>query len=80
MDNNNIITKNWSKPWGVYPNIGTSMPSKEGIIEEKLSTDAFKKEINNCINAGASVIGACCGSNPYYIHALRDLIDLYTKQ
>ena len=75
-----IITKNWSKPWGVYPNIGRSMPSKEGIIEEKLSTDAFKKEINNCINAGASVIGACCGSNPYYIHALRDLIDLYTKQ
>ena len=75
-----IITKYWSKSWGVYPNIGTSIPSKEGIIEEKLSIDDFKEEINNCMNAGASVVGACCGSNPYYINALRGLIDLHTKQ
>ena len=43
-------------------------------------TTNFKEEINNCINAGASVVGACCGSNPYYINALRGLIDLHTKQ
>ena len=55
------------------------MPSKEGIIGRKLSVDGFIEQVNSFIDAGASVIGACCGSNPSYIKAIRDLINLKTK-
>jgi homocysteine S-methyltransferase len=74
-----LFLENWTKSWGVYPNVGLSMPSKEGIIESKLSVDVFMKHVNSYIDAGASVIGACCGSNPSYIKAMRDLINLKTK-
>ena len=75
-DEIDIIVKYWSESWGVYPNVGMSMPSKEGIIKNQLCVDDFIKEVNNYIDAGASVIGACCGSNPYYIQSLRDLINI----
>ena len=74
-----IIIKNWTKAWGVYPNIGLSMPSKEGMIESKLSINRFVKHVDSYINDGASVIGACCGSNPSYIKAIRDSINLKIK-
>ena len=31
-----LIKNKWTKPWGVYPNVGISMPSKEGIIDKKM--------------------------------------------
>ena len=74
-----LIIENWTKSWGVYPNVGLSMPSKEGIIGRKLSVDGFIKQVNSYIDAGASVVGACCGSNPSYIKAIRDLINLKAK-
>ncbi len=75
-----LIKNNWTKPWGVYPNVGISMPSKEGIIDKKISINGFIKQVTKYIDAGACVIGACCGSNPYYIKALRALIDINTKK
>ena len=74
-----FIIKNWTKSWGVYPNAGLSMPSKEGIIESKLSVNRFMKQVNSYIDDGASVIGACCGSSPSYIRAIRDSINLKIK-
>jgi len=70
-----FIKKNWTKSWGVYPNVGLSMPSKEGIIESKLTVNRFMKQVNSYIDDGASVIGACCGSNPSYIKAIRNSIN-----
>ena len=75
-----LIKNNWTKPWGVYPNVGISMPSKEGVIDKKISINGFIKKVTKYIDAGACVIGACCGSNPYYIKALRALIDINTKK
>ncbi len=74
-----FIIKNWTKSWGVYPNVGLSMPSKEGIIESKLIVNRFMKQVNSYIDDGASVIGACCGSSPSYIRAIRDSINLKIK-
>ena len=75
-----LIKNNWTKPWGVYPNVGISMPSKEGVIDKKISINGFIKQVTKYIDAGACVIGACCGSNPYYIKALRALIDINKKK
>ena len=52
------------------------MPTKEGVIEEKLSIEEFSNEINNYLNSSAKVVGACCGSDPGYIKAARKAIDL----
>ena len=71
-----ILLKNWKGPWGVYPNVGAAMPTKEGVIEKKLTIKEFAKEINKYLTSGAKVIGACCGSNPKYIRAAREAIDL----
>ena len=71
-----VLLRNWKGPWGVYPNVGAAMPTKEGVIEKKLTIKEFAKEINKYLTSGAKVIGACCGSNPKYIRAAREAIDL----
>jgi len=71
-----VLLRNWKGPWGVYPNVGTVMPTKEGVIEKKLTIKEFANEINKYLTSGAKVIGACCGSNPDYIRAAREAIDL----
>ncbi len=29
-----VLLRNWKGSWGVYPNVGAAMPTKEGVIEE----------------------------------------------
>ena len=71
-----LLLTNWKGAWGVYPNVGVAMPTKEGVIEEKLTIKEFAKEINTYLTSGARVVGGCCGSNPDYIRAAREAIDL----
>ena len=71
-----LLLTNWKGAWGVYPNVGVAMPTKEGVIEEKLTINEFAKEINTYLTSGANVVGGCCGSNPDYIRAAREAIDL----
>ena len=71
-----FLLTNWKGPWGVYPNVGAAMPTKEGVLEKKLTIKEFANEINIYLNSGAKVVGACCGSNPDYIKAARKTIDL----
>ena len=74
-----LLLTNWKGAWGVYPNVGVAMPTKEGVIEEKLTIKEFANEINKYLTSGAKVIGACCGSNPNYISAAREAIDLLAE-
>ena len=71
-----FLLTNWKGAWGVYPNVGVAMPTKVGVIEEKLTIKEFAKEINTYLTSGANVVGGCCGSNPDYIRAAREAIDL----
>ena len=71
-----LLLTNWKGAWGVYPNVGVAMPTKEGVLEEKLTIKEFAKEINTYLTSGANVVGGCCGSNPDYIRAAREAIDL----
>ena len=75
----NVLLRNWKGPWGVYPNVGAAMPTKEGVIEKKLTIKEFANEINKYLTSGAKVIGACCGSSPDYISAARKAIDLLAE-
>ena len=59
-----VLNELWSGSWGVYPNTGVSMPSKNGNIDEMVSDDEFSVAIKRYADMGANMVGACCGSTP----------------
>ena len=61
----------WSGSWGVYPNTGVSMPSKNGNIDEMVSDDEFSVAIKRYVDMGANMVGACCGSTPETIGQIK---------
>ena len=68
------IKKNWSKQWGLYPNIGIGEPSPNGVILNYHSDKEFLELVDKSIHMGASVIGGCCGSNPNHISLIKQQI------
>ena len=71
-----IINK-WVGKWGVYPNVGLSMPTKDGYFKKTVDNHLFLKEVSMYIDKGASIIGACCGSNPELISMISKHVDRY---
>jgi homocysteine S-methyltransferase len=69
-----IIVDNWHRDWGIYPNLGKGEPEWRGNITEYESKEIFLSVIKYALNAGASVVGACCGSSPDHIKEIKKLI------
>ena len=67
------LAENLAGKWGVYPNMGIGEPSPDGRITEYESTGNFIAVMENAIEMGAFVVGACCGSSPEHIKNLRSL-------
>ena len=65
------IAANTHLPVIAKPNAG--LPNLEGTYE--LSADAFAGQAARLADAGASLIGGCCGTSPEYIRKLAALID-----
>lgn len=40
-----------------------------------LDADSFAQEMQKCIEAGATVVGGCCGTTPEHIKALKNSLD-----
>ena len=68
-----IIVENWHRDWGIYPNLGKGEPELLGNITDYESKDKFLSVIEYALNAGASVVGACCGSSPEHIKEINTL-------
>ncbi len=62
--------KDWGEKWGIYPNLGRTMPTKDGHIKDLVSNADFLKLMLFAKNKGASVIGGCCGSTPETIRKM----------
>ena len=60
--------------WGVYPNAGENMPTKDGEFVSKLDDESFCKAIQDYITLGASVVGSCCGSTPNTVRKISNMI------
>ena len=67
-----IISGNWSKKWGIYPNIGIGEPSPNGIIKNYHTDEDFLRMVDKVIELGVSVIGGCCGSSPKHINLIKN--------
>ena len=66
----NVVDK-WTKNWGVYPNLGVGNPSPDAVIKRTHSNDKYFSIIKKAVDAGASVIGGCCGATPDHISLLK---------
>ena len=69
-----ILSTTTNLPVGLYPNLGKSMPSPDGTIEECFLVEEFTEAMREAISAGARIVGSCCGSGPEHTRALRTLL------
>lgn len=67
-----------SKPLIAQPNAG--IPELvDGRAEFRLPPEDFAAGLVKCIEAGARLVGGCCGTTPSHIAALRQAVDSLTK-
>ena len=69
-----VLSTTTNLPVGLYPNLGKSMPSPDGTIEEYFSVEEFTEAMRTAITAGARIVGSCCGSGPEHTRALNALL------
>jgi homocysteine S-methyltransferase len=65
-----------SLPVGLYPNLGKSMPTPEGHMEEVYSVAQFADQMRRALHLGLKIVGSCCGSTPEHTEKLRTVIDV----
>lgn len=65
------------KPTMAQPNAGKPV-MEEGRLTYKATPEEMAPHVEELLNAGAGIIGACCGSTPDHIHAFRGELDRLT--
>lgn len=62
-----------SIPVVVKPNAGMPFINDKGQAEYTMGPEEFAKHMMALVDVGADLIGGCCGTNPEYIRALKNL-------
>ena len=66
-----VLGENWRGPMSAYAHSGRFvMPDWQFV--EVISTDDFAEQAAGWVDAGARVVGGCCGIGPAHIEALAD--------
>ncbi len=60
------------------PNAGLPSLDKDGNTVYDMEPDAFGAGMKGLVEAGASIVGGCCGTTPDHIRALRDAVGSVT--
>ncbi|MBO7387360.1 MAG: homocysteine S-methyltransferase family protein [Lachnospiraceae bacterium] len=66
------IASNVNIPVIAKPNAGLPSIDKDGNTYYDMGVDEFVEGIGLLLDAGASIIGGCCGTSPEYIKAIHD--------
>ncbi|MBR2699411.1 MAG: homocysteine S-methyltransferase family protein [Clostridia bacterium] len=56
------------------PNAGVPVMDEHGTAHYSMSPEDFARSMVPLVDAGAGIVGGCCGTNPDYIRALRDAV------
>jgi 5-methyltetrahydrofolate--homocysteine methyltransferase len=59
----------------VQPNAGRPIPREDGSNDYPETPEMFAANVPRLVEAGASIIGGCCGTRPEHIRAIRAAID-----
>lgn len=70
------LRASWSGPWAVYANAGRPEDLDSGVIATAVSPAEYAAHAQRWLQAGARVIGGCCGTTPGHIGAIRPLVRL----
>ena len=62
-------------PFGVYANAGSHEAGYGWSINRSKTAKAYAKKAEEWLDAGARMVGSCCGTSPDHTKALRALID-----
>jgi 5-methyltetrahydrofolate--homocysteine methyltransferase len=62
-------------PLIVHPNAGRPIQQDDGTIAYPETPACMAGNVKALINAGASIIGGCCGTGPDHIRAIRKAVD-----
>jgi S-methylmethionine-dependent homocysteine/selenocysteine methylase len=68
-----MVARVWSGNVGVYPHYGIWKNPSWTILE--LPADEYRTQAETWIEAGASLVGGCCGTRTAHVAALRALVD-----
>jgi 5-methyltetrahydrofolate--homocysteine methyltransferase len=60
-------------PLAAYPNAGLPVTTGDQVTYE-LGPEAMAKEYPALLDAGAGIVGACCGSTPEHIRLIADVV------
>ena len=56
------------------PNAGVPVIGADGLAHYGMEPEDFAKIVSQCRYLGASILGGCCGTDPRYIRALRNIL------
>lgn len=62
------VLRDAKRPFGLYPNLGA--PTTDGGLSEELEPAEFAGLASGWLEAGASLIGGCCGTTPAHTLAI----------
>jgi 5-methyltetrahydrofolate--homocysteine methyltransferase len=65
-------------PLVAYPNAGLPVTTAGGVTYE-LGPEEMARDYPGLLDAGANVVGACCGSNPEHIRLIAEVVRSRTK-
>ncbi len=54
------------------PNAGLPSVDADGNTEYDMGSEEFVRDMERLVNAGASILGGCCGTTPEYIKGLKE--------
>ena len=67
------LSRTTSLPIGCFPNVGSpDLSSVTWRFDASMTPERFAHEGLTWVQAGAQIVGGCCGTGPAHIRALRD--------
>jgi S-methylmethionine-dependent homocysteine/selenocysteine methylase len=62
-------------PVGVYANVGWTDPDGRWVQGDSVDPAVYAARASGWLEAGARIIGGCCGTTPEHIAQLRSMLD-----
>ena len=57
------------------PNAGNPVINQKGEAEYDLDSQGFARVLADCRQMGANILGGCCGTDPRFIAAVKDILE-----
>lgn len=67
-------------PLAAKPNAGLPKMGADGSTEYDMMPEEFVKHMKELVDAGATILGGCCGTDPEYIRSLKAAMDGWNCQ